>query len=345
MKNSSPETIKESLLRVAASLGFDFAGVARAGISSFAGEYRNWLEKGYYADMEWMARNPERRTDPRLVLDGTQSVIVLGMNYFSRDAGTGMDRGMFAKYAVGDDYHPLLEEKLKDIDELLQLYGGRQRYYTDTGPVLERDWAGEAGLGWRGKSGLFIHPDAGSFTFLAVVLTTLELPCGTLSASRCGFCRRCMDACPTGAIVAPMQVDARKCLSYLTIENKGPIPEEYRKSIGNTIYGCDKCLNACPWNRKAVETREPALFPRKKDINLPLREYLQWTKRDFAAHFRHSPVRRIKWRGFMRNVCVAAGNTGGVEELALLLPLCGHEDPLVAEHARWATAEIQARLR
>lgn len=340
---SSPEIIFEALSEAAEALGFDFVGAARAAESRYASAYREWVEKEYNGDMEWMARTPERRADPRLVFPGAKSVIVLGMSYFSPLEKSGVGSGEIARYAVGEDYHPVLESKLRDLDELLQVYGGSQRYYTDTGPVLERGWAEEAGLGWPGKSGLFIHPKIGSATFLAVILTTLELPYGREATNRCGFCRRCLDSCPTGAITEPGVVDARRCLSYLTIENKGEIPLEFRKSLGGRIYGCDSCLMACPWNRKAEWTREEAFLPIKRNLNLPVREYLSWTEEDFLRRFRRSPIRRIKWRGFMRNVCVAAGNTGTMADITLLETLAACGDSLVEEHARWASNEIRER--
>lgn len=341
--DASPEQIWESLARVASGLGFDYAGVAKAGRVGSAGAFTQWLESGYQGGMEWMGRNTERRLDVREVLAGARSIIVLGMGYYEPGRSLPGDTGRIARYAWGDDYHSVLEEKLKDMDEVMQVYGGVQRYYVDAGPVMERNWAQEAGLGWMGKSGLFIRPGTGSYTFLATILTTLELPSGQSGLSRCGFCQRCMDQCPTGAIVEPYVVDARRCLSYLTIENKGDIPEEFRRVMGNRIYGCDVCLAACPWNRRPPMLRESAFQERRRDVNLPLKEYLTWTEEDFRNHFRQSPIKRVKWRGFMRNVCVAAGNVGDMSYLPLLEELSGGEDTLVAEHARWAIREIRSR--
>lgn len=347
MRDVSPEIMWESLLGVITELGFDYAGVAEVGMASGADAFLKWREAGFHADMEWLVRNEEKRVDARKVMPEAQAVIVLGMSYYSPGRTLEQDVGRFARYAWGDDYHEVLEQKLKDLDETLQVYGGMQRYYTDTGPILERDWAQEAVLGWQGKSGLLIHRGVGSYTFLAVILTTLELSEAVNGVERepmrCGFCHRCIDRCPTGAIVSPHRVDARKCLSYLTIENKGAIPEEFRALMGNRIYGCDECLLACPWNRHPKVSSEHRFRERRRDVNLSLKEYLLWTEADFIAHFRHSPVRRVKWQGFMRNVCVAAGNVGDESYLPLLTPLCEGENDLVAEHATWAVAEIRKR--
>lgn len=339
-----PVSIKQSLRFIAGELGFDFMGVARAGRAPHADFFLEWLERGCSGTMEWMGRQPERRADPRNLLPDCRSVIVLGMNYYPGEESLPEGGGRFARYAWGEDYHEMLESRLADLTDYLTLCGGEQKFYVDAGPVLERDWAVAAGAGWCGRSSLLIRPGLGSWTFLAAVLTTLELPADEPVKSRCGFCRRCVESCPAGAIDAENGVDARKCVSYLTIENRGEIPVESRRMIGGRVYGCDTCLEACPWNKKAERTSEPAFLSNRKWLRLPLREYLTWTEEEFALRFRRSPIRRIKWRGFMRNVCVAVGNTGGREDLPALDALCACADELVAEHARWAAAEIRRRL-
>ncbi len=231
------------------------------------------------------------------------------------------------------------------LDQLLSAEGGRQRCYVDTGPVLERDFAAESGAGWQGKSTMLLHPDLGTFYFLAVILTTLELEPDAPIAPRCGSCTACLDACPTGAIRrdAPYHLDARRCISYLTIEHKGAIPEELRPLLGDRIYGCDECLDVCPWNRFAIASREAAFQARPATVGLPLRDYLAMDEARFAEMFRGSPILRTKRRGLLRNVCVALGNVGAPEDLPALAAAARDAEPLVAEHARWAIERIQAR--
>lgn len=342
--NSTPEMIKDNLRTIAGLCGFDLFGISGAGEAGHAKEFISWLESGNQADMEWMARTPERRVSSALVLPGANSVVMLGMNYYPGTATVPEGAGRFARYAWGEDYHGILEEKLKDIQEYMESVGGEQRIYVDAGPVLERDRAAAAGLGWCGKSSLLIHPSLGSWTFLASIVTTLDLPRDAPISSRCGFCRRCLDSCPTGAIVDSHFVDARRCLSYWTIENKGEIPLEFRKAMGNRVYGCDSCLEACPWNRKAERTREPRFVSKKALLQRPLREYLGMTEEEFGEAFKRSPIKRIKRRGLMRNVCVALGNIGTAADIPALTEVQKGDDPLLAEHASWALAEIEKRL-
>ena len=236
----------------------------------------------------------------------------------------------------------MIEPKLRQLADLLQAHGGIQRWYVDTGPVLERDFAALAGAGWHGKSTMLIHPALGAWFFLAVILTTLPLPGDAPMPDRCGACTRCIDACPTGAITAPRQLDARRCISYLTIELKGSIPVELRPLIGDRIYGCDDCLAACPWNRFARASHEAA-FAARPAVTLPLRELLSLDEAAFRALFRRSPIKRIKRRGLLRNVCVALGNVGGSDDLPALETAAADPEPLIAEHALWAMETIRAR--
>lgn len=340
--------LKSLILAEAQALGFDLCRVAAAGAPLHAAEFRAWLDEGKHGAMAWMERNADRRTDPQLVLPGAQSVLVLGLNYWQRDvAATGtastQPRGRIARYAWGDDYHDIIEPKLWALDAFLQQHGGKQRQYVDTGPVLERDFAALAGAGWQGKSTMLIHPKLGTWTFLASILTTLDLAPDEPMSDHCGKCTRCMVACPTGAITAPHQVDARLCVSYLTIENKGPIPLELRAAIGDRIYGCDDCLEACPWNRFAVESRE-ARFAAREFVGMPLRELLGLDEEGFRALFRKSPIKRIKRVRLLRNVCVALGNVGTAEDLPALARAEQDPEPLIAEHAAWASGEIRRRM-
>ena len=226
--------------------------------------------------------------------------------------------------------------KLKEI-------GGTQRYYVDTGPVLERDFATDAGLGWSGKSTVQIHRHMGSWFFLAELLTTLDLEADPAFGDHCGKCTRCIDACPTQAITAPHKMDARRCISYLTIENKGTIPLEFRRAIGDRIYGCDECLDVCPWNRFAKESREISFQARPEIFTHKLRDFLLLDVEGFRGVFAKSPIKRIKRHGFLRNVCVALGNTGTVADLPALRKSAEDPEPLIAEHAQWAIGEIEER--
>ena len=243
----------------------------------------------------------------------------------------------------GDDYHEVIDRKLAALDEWLRARGGTQRCYVDTGPVLERDFAALAGAGWHGKSTMLIHPKLGTWFFLAEIFTTLDLDPDEPLPDRCGRCTRCIDACPTNAITAPHRLDARRCISYLTIELKGSIPEDLRPLIGDRIYGCDDCLDACPWNRFASASRETAFAARPFVHEMSLRDFLALDDEGFRALFRKSPIKRIKRRGFLRNVCVALGNVGTPDDLPALERAALDPEPLIAEHARWAVARIRER--
>ena len=332
--------MKAELVARAEELGFDLCRVARCSVPPHAGEFREWLADGRAGTMEWLARNADRRTKPELVLPGVRSVVVLAMNY---QANIEHRTGRIARYAWGDDYHDVIEEKLRVLDDWMAARGGRQRHYVDTGPVLERDFAALAGVGWHGKSTMLIHPKLGTWFFLAELFTTLDLEPDAPLPDRCGSCTRCMVACPTQAITAPHRLDARRCISYLTIELKGSIPEEFRPLIGDRIYGCDDCLDACPWNRFASASRETAFAARPFVHEMTLRDFLALDDEGFRALFRKSPIKRIKRRGFLRNVCVALGNVGTRDDLPALEKAAFDSEPLIAEHAQWAIGRIRAR--
>ncbi len=337
----SPAEIKSALLVKAQALGFDDCRVAPALPAAHRALFEQWIAEGKHGDMAWMARNVERRTDPRVVLPGARSVIVLALNYYQ---GSGPENDYrIARYAWNDDYHDLIEKKLRELDAFLTSQGGTQKPYVDTGPVLERDFASEAGLGWGGKSTMQIHRHLGTWFFLADILTTLDLPADTPAKDMCGKCTRCIDACPTQAITAPRRMDARRCISYLTIESKGSIPLEFRRGIGDRIYGCDACLDACPWNRHAQESREATFQARETVFSKSLRDFLALTEDDFRALFAKSPIKRIKRPAFLRNVCVALGNGGRWDDLPALEAAAADPHPLIAEHAAWAIAEIRQR--
>ena len=339
--------LKQRLVSFAREIGFDSCRVAACGSAPHAEAFRNWLNEGGHGEMGYMERGEEKRCDPKKVLPDARSIVVLAKNYFQggavhRNAATAKT-GRIARYAWGDDYHDLIESKLDKIDEFLREFGGQQKCYVDTGPVLERDHAAEAGIGWHGKSTMLIDEQLGTWFFLAEVLTTLELPPDEAVPDRCGTCERCIKACPTGAITAPHRLDARRCISYLTIELKGSIPLELRPLIGNRIFGCDDCLEACPWNRFAQVSREAAFSARPSTVGMPLRDYLSLSDDEFRVLFRNSPIKRIKRRGFLRNVCIALGNVGDLSDLAALERATADSERLIAEHAKWAIHQIRSR--
>ena len=343
--------LKAALVARAREIGFDDCRVARAEAPAHAAALQEWLDLGAAGEMAWIERGAAKRAEPELVLPGVKSVVVLAVSYWQgggegesgKAKGERAGPGRIARYAWGDDYHELVEEKLKQLNSFLEAAGGRQRYYVDTGPVLERDFAAAAGIGWQGKSTMLLNRTLGTWFFLAEIFTTLELPPDPPQPARCGTCRSCIDACPTGAITAPHRLDARRCISYLTIELKGSIPLELRPLLGDRIYGCDDCLDACPWNRFAQVSREVAFQARPAVQQLLLRDFLALDDDGFRALFRGSPIKRIKRRGFLRNVCVALGNVGSEADRPALERAARDPEPLIAEHAAWALEQLDAR--
>lgn len=333
---------KDQLKTRALELGFDACRIAAAQTARHADHFLAWIGEGHHGDMGWLAREPHRRTDPRLVLPEARSVVVVAASYY-QGASFRTGPGRVARYAWGLDYHDVLLPKLHQLADFLSERGGSQKCYIDTGPVLERDFAAEAGVGWQGKSTLCLNEQLGTWFFLGTILTTLALEPDPPARGRCGSCRRCLDACPTGALTEPYRLEATRCLSYLTIEHQGSIPEEFRPALGDRVYGCDDCLEVCPWNRFAVQARELQFYETAPVRELSLGQLAALSEDDFRTVFRKSPIKRLKWRRFMRNVCVALGNAGQVTDVEVLRRLAGSGDPLVAEHARWAVARIEAR--
>jgi epoxyqueuosine reductase len=347
----------------AREMGLVGMGIAPPTPSAHASLYRSWLERGLHGEMRYLSRADAvaRREDLGLTLEGIRSVVVVAQEYFQRDApGVPEDaaRGVVARYARGADYHDVLKDRLLDL--LLWLRAEAQALgvapevcgvpYVDTGPVLERELAWRAGLGWFGKNTMLIHPRRGSYFFLGFLLLDLELASsGPFRADHCGSCRACLDACPTGALLgrddtgAPV-MDARRCISYLTIELKGPIPRALRSAVGNRIFGCDICQEACPWNVKFAEPAEEPAYRAGPDTDGPdLVELMGLTEEEFGARFSGSPVKRAKRRGFLRNVAVALGNWGSPDAVPVLALALEDEEPLVRGHAAWALGEILAR--
>lgn len=310
---SSTEQRLETLIKAQSyGLGFDLVGIAPLGRAETAAAFDEWLARGYDGEMSYLARNAEKRRDSRLPVGGATTAIVVAMNY-----GGNEPSGPVARYARGDDYHDVMLDRLTQLHRWIEQQVGRSvigKPYVDTGPVLERDLARRAGLGWFGKNTMLINPRLGSFFFLGSLLVDLELEADAAFATdHCGTCRRCLDACPTGAIVEPHVLDATRCISYLTIEAKGAIPVELRQQVGELIYGCDICQEVCPWNEKfAVPMREPAFRPRAaiagRNAKTLARELLEMSDEEFRIAFKGSPMKRAKLAGLKRNAAVVLGN-------------------------------------
>jgi epoxyqueuosine reductase len=355
---------REAALRARlAALGFDDVKIAR--LAELPGEgLRRWLGDGMHADMGWMERTAEKRLHPDLVLTGAKTVIMLGVSYWSenlRRAPAG--KPVWARYALHEDYHDTIKPALvaagQAIEEIFGVGADTYRYYVDTGPVLERGWAARAGLGFVGKNAMLISRQDGNWLFLASILTTLDLTAdepirkkltgsgedGSDVGLLCGKCTRCLDACPTQAFPRPGVVDARRCISYQTIENKGIIPRELREGIGTRIYGCDVCLEVCPWNRFAQEGRKLLLVARHDLAEIALAEILALTPERYAEIFRRTAIKRLKLTGLLRNACVVAGNSGDRSLLEPLLKLAGHASPVVRAHAVWAVRRLGGATR
>ena len=357
---------REALRERLQSLGFD--EVRFAALAATDGSLRAWLDAGHHADMAWMERTAEKRLDPERVLPGARSIILLGINYWSGSAienrvpseatsSSKIENPRWARYVLHEDYHDTIKPGLAAAGRVLEEMGGvtaaDYRYYVDTGPVLERGWAARSGLGFRGKNGMLISRRHGNWLFLAGILVRWEIepdaplrkkplpPAGTEPAGLlCGKCTRCLDACPTQAFPAPGVVDARRCISYQTIENKGLIPRELRAGIGTRIYGCDVCLEVCPWNRFAQEGRRVLLSSRYDLAELGLAEILALTPARFAEVFRRTAVKRLKLTGLLRNACVVAGNSDNPALLPALVALAAHESAVVRAHAVWAVRRL-----
>ncbi|MBC7893179.1 MAG: tRNA epoxyqueuosine(34) reductase QueG [Sphingobacteriaceae bacterium] len=287
-------------------LGFDLAGVTSLGAVGTAKEFDHWIEQGYAGEMKYLPNRAETRRDSRLPFPGASSAIVVAMNY-----GGVSPSGPIARYARGADYHDVMIDRLRALGRWLEGELGRSirsKAYVDTGPLLERDLARKAGLGWFGKNTNLIHPKLGSFFFLGALLVELDLtPDAPFDADRCGSCRRCLDACPTGAFVDERVLDATRCISYLTIEAKGPIPPELREGVGDLAYGCDICQDVCPWNRFSRPHQEPAFVPPPELEGFTRRDWVEMTAEVFQKVFKNSPLKRAKFEGLQRNVTFVTG--------------------------------------
>jgi epoxyqueuosine reductase len=339
--------IKEKTIRIenfAKELGFDGFGVTRGLPSKSIENYKEWLNLDYQGEMSYMSRNAEKRSSLDAVLSRVQSVVCLRTNYMTEDKNMNFihekDRGDFSLYALNEDYHEVLIQKHKKLEDKIkeEFKGCRTKIYIDTGPILEKPLAQSAGLGWVGKHTNLITEHVGSYYFISEILVDVALEDSEPSLDKCGTCRSCIDICPTKAIVAPYILDSRKCISYLTIELKGVIPIEFRKAMGNHIYGCDDCQVVCPWNSFAVKTDEESF--RAQDGSFQLIELIRLNDEGFRNRFKKSPVKRTKRRGLLRNVAVALGNSGNLSAVSPLIEALSDYEPLIRAHVVWALGEL-----
>jgi epoxyqueuosine reductase len=349
-------TLADRIRTEASRLGFDLVGIAAATPPSTAKRYQRWLENGFHGEMAYLARAEAiaKRKDLARVLSAVRSVVTVAANYYTIPlppaARDDPSRGIVARYAWGQDYHDLLFARLRQLASSLSAPAlaeteatPRSRAYVDTGPILERELAARAGLGFVGKNTNLIHPRLGSWLFLGELLLTVKVPQTEQPPveTSCGRCTRCLDACPTGALVAPYVLDARRCISYLTIELKGPIPRHLRPLMGNRIFGCDICQEVCPWNQRfARPTAEPAFQPGPDAIAPALLNLMALDDQGFRERFRGSPIKRAKRRGLLRNVAIALGNRGDPAALPALIHALDDPEPLIRGHAAWALGQM-----
>lgn len=365
--------MKSTIHQLALELGFDACRFTSAAPPESSERFKDWLASGHHGAMEYLQRNAEKRLDPQKVLAGATTIVTLAASYAAgrfganqapkgparESAAGGLSKpasssevssviGEVARYAQYIDYHDILADRLRTLTERINQLGGsgtRSLWYVDTGPILERDLAQRAGIGFVGKHTNLISRQLGNWFFLAEILTTVTIEPDNPEKNRCGSCSRCITACPTQAITGPFQLDARRCISYLTIELKGSIPVEFRPALGKRIYGCDACLDACPWNRFARQGRILREHYRN-DLSSPdLLQLLSLNEAGFKARFAGTPMLRTKRRGVLRNVCVALGNIGDETVLPALRSAARDPEPLIAEHAQWAIDQIDGRTR
>ncbi len=344
---ADPVGLRVALAAEAARIGFADFGIVAADATPAAGErLRQWLADGRQGDMLWMADSVDRRATPQGLWPAVRSVIMLGSSYAPtldprRHAGHP-DTGVISVYALGSDYHDVIKKRLKALARWLVAAapGSDVKVFVDTAPVMEKPLAAAAGLGWQGKHSNLVSRGHGSWLFLGAIYTTLDLPPDAPHPDRCGSCNRCQLACPTAAFPAPYQLDARRCISYLTIEHKGPVPDEFRSALGNRIYGCDDCLAVCPWNRFARAARDIAFAPRAELTSPALADLLALDDASFRQVFAGSPVKRIGRDRLVRNCLYAAGNSGDTALLPAVAALVDDPDPGVADAARWSLRRL-----
>lgn len=347
---SDPTKLRALVDREAQAAGFDAVAVTTPDAIPLAPKrLAEFVDAGFHGSMGWIAETLERRSSPSTLWPEVRSIIVLAMNYAPshdpREILARKSSGAISVYAQNRDYHEVMKGRLKEIaGKIVAKAGGDVKVFVDTAPVMEKPLAGAAGLGWQGKHTNLVSREHGSWLFLGTIFTTAALEPGTAEVDHCGSCHACLDACPTNAFPAPYRLDARRCISYLTIENKGPIPLEFRQAIGNRIYGCDDCLAACPWNKFAHAASEAKLAARE-DLRQPaLADFLRLDDAAFRTFFSGSPVKRIGRDRFLRNVLVAAGNSGDASLVPIVRTLLADPSPLVRGACVWALSRLEADM-
>jgi epoxyqueuosine reductase len=344
-----PLSLAEPLIAEARRLGFDPVGIAQAAAADDFEHLRDWLAGGHAGSMAYMEKQAEARRHPASILPSVRSIVMLGLSYKPPGADAAPQRdsdalvGRIARYAAGLDYHDVVRGKLNALLAWVQQRapGVQGRGVVDTAPLLERDFARRAGLGWIGKNTMLINKKLGSYLFLGALLLDCDLPAdGAFDAQHCGSCTRCLDACPTDAFTGPYRLDARRCISYLTIELRGPVPEELRPGLGDWLFGCDVCQEVCPWNRKAPAGLEPALAPAEAGLTVDLIELLGLSDDEFRRRFRHTALWRTRRGGLLRNAALVLGNLGDARAVPALERALDDTEPLVREAAGWALARL-----
>ncbi len=327
----------------ARELGFDEVGIARAEAIS-EGHLREWLGRQYQGEMAYIERKLEKRLDPGKVLEGARSIVslALGYNHPYRLPYDQPDKGVISRYAAGTDYHEVIEDKLGRLLQYIRAIEPetRGKVYVDTGPMMDKYWAQRSGLGWLGKHTNVLSRDLGSWFFIGEILLDCDLDFDEPAVDFCGSCTRCIESCPTDAIVEPYVLDSRRCISYLTIELRGDIPEAFREPMGNLIYGCDICQDVCPWNSKAPVSAESEFKPREPNQSPALQQLARMSQSEFRESYRGSPMKRAKWKGLMRNVAVAMGNSRNPDMIPELENLLATGDEMIQSHAAWALRRL-----
>jgi len=346
------KTLKQAILNETRRLGFLLTGVTTPDPPPHLSAFENWLAQERHASMDYLAsdRSRTRRADPRLILPECKSILVLALPYPNPKTAPVKEnyndiKGQIAAYAWGDDYHLVIPERLQALVAFIEKQVGHpvpNRWYTDTGPILERDLAQRAGLGWIGKNTCLINPRRGSYFLLAEIFLGIELePDPPFPTDQCGTCTRCIEACPTQCMLPDRTIDARRCISYLTIELKEDIPTDLRSFIGNWIFGCDVCQTVCPWNRFAASDGDPALAPREDIPHPNLIHELELTSEEFNRKFKNNPIKRAKHKGYLRNVAVGLGNSKDAAAVPALKKVWNHAEAVAREHANWALKQIE----
>ena len=329
---------------IAKDLGFAPVGITTADSPGHWSFFKSWVDKGFAGEMGYLTRNLEKRADPKTLVPGAKSIVCVGLNYLpsSSSAACGQT-GQISRYAQGDDYHDVMKSRLCDLQAQITLLEPKTegRAYVDTGPILEREYAARAGLGWFGKHTNLIHKRSGSWFFIGELILTTELDWDPPATDHCGTCRRCIDACPTQAILEPYVLDSKRCISYLSIELKGPIPKMLRQGLGDWVYGCDVCQEVCPWNEKHERPTDESVFQPRPGLDRPeLHDLLGMDREAFSRRFKKSPIKRTKRRGLLRNAAVALGNKGSVSDIPVLTSALHDDEPLIRSHAAWALGQI-----